>query len=154
MQQDDAAQAGLDLEIEAPQEADGDRLIEVENLPSTKRQRHQSFLDPAKRNLREEELESPAARRFMIAEIDRLTDECDDLKGEIKSLRKNGYDNAILTEKIENIQKKKGYETVVFGLSSIGVGASPSYLSSDPNTWIFLVIFSAGLISSGLRVRS
>lgn len=107
------------------------------------------FLRVAKRDLREDELDSPAARRFMLADIDRLAAECAEHRREIKRLHELDKDCAVLRVEYSALQRSNRIGTIIFGLSSVGAGAAPSYIEVSPVGWVFLILFLMGMVASG-----
>ena len=106
------------------------------------KQEPRRFLGLARRDLSEDELATPAARRFLIAEIERLDTECDALRLSASELVEFKVANATLAE----AQKKaKWNEILSFAcstLGAVGIGAAPSYFSVatlQPTAWTILV---------------
>lgn len=57
-------------------EEGGSTPIELSQAPPETKESMRSFLAQARRSLSEEELATPAARRFLIPEIERLDERC------------------------------------------------------------------------------
>jgi hypothetical protein len=113
------------------------------------------FLQAARRNLSEEDLATPAARRFLIAEIERLDERCIELATFEKSYNDQRVEIAILTE---GARKSRWIEILGFVCSSIGaagIGAAPSYLSLPGGVvvGVMMLIFAAILFLVGLLPR-
>lgn len=117
--------------------------------------KRRAFLSSAMRDLREEELDSPAARRFLIAEIERLDRDCD----EHKDLGREHNDLRVKYARLEERSSKhKWLEVLSFVATTVGaagLGAAPSYISTTtlaPVGWVF-AIGSALLVISGVAFR-
>ncbi len=106
------------------------------------KQEPRGFLRLAQNDLNEEELASTAARRFLIAEIERLDKECDILKSATSELLDLKVKNATLAE----AQKKSRWNEVLSfacaTLGAVGIGAAPSYFAAaslQQTAWTLLV---------------
>lgn len=117
--------------------------------------RRRAFLSSARRDLREDELDSPAARRFLIEEIERLDRECDDYK----DLNRDYNDLRVKYARLdERASKQKWLEVLSFVASAVGaagLGAAPSYIGATglaPVGWVF-AIGSSILVLSGVIFR-
>ena len=87
------------------------------------------FLQISRRQLTEEELSTPAARRFLIFEIERLDQECADHRPYIEQYHEQRVTIATLQEKIYKSRWSEILSTLCLTIGSIGLGAAPSYLS-------------------------
>lgn len=113
------------------------------------------FLRTAARDLSEEELGTAAARRFLIAEIERLDQECD----ETRQLRQDHNDlreqYARLDEKTKSTRWTELLSFVTLSVGSAGIGAAPSYISVEEAAtmgWVMLA-FSSLLFLTGVASR-
>ncbi|MDE1918868.1 MAG: hypothetical protein KGJ57_22890 [Sphingomonadales bacterium] len=112
------------------------------------------FLGAAKRDLTDEELASPAVRRFLIAEIERLESECSYLK-EIQNKYNNlRVSNAALTEQSKFSVRIEVLTFLASSVGAAGMGAAPSFITVDQLSkygWIMLalslILVVAGVIS-------
>lgn len=112
----------------ATEEAGSQPLGDASNGVSAK-QEPRRFLDLARRDLNEEELSSPAARRFLIAEIERLDGDCANYKATHLEFIDLKVENATL---LEAQKKSRWNEILSFVCSTIGaagIGAAPSYMT-------------------------
>lgn len=114
-----------------------------------------NFLDTARRDLSEEELASPAARRFLIAEIERLDEECSGHR----ALRDDHADLRVEVATLRAVQSRsRSVEFLLFMTSTLGaagIGAAPSYFSLVGGQTVGFVVFAASalLIASGIISR-
>lgn len=129
--------------------------VQRRHTASGGKQEPRQFLRTARRDLSEDELTSPAARRFLIAEIERLDERCLDLR-----LTENNYhdlrvENAKLTQ---GLKENRRIDVLLFVCSAVGaagIGSSPSFIGiSQLNGagWVILV-FSAILLLVGAFFR-
>lgn len=114
-----------------------------------------TFLGTARRDLSEEELASPAARRFLIAEIERLDDEC----ARHKAL---SLENADLRVDLATLRAGQTRSRTIDFLSfmsstlgAAGLGAAPSYFAIVGGQTVGIVVLAASvlLIASGIIAR-
>lgn len=106
------------------------------------KQQPRRFLDVAKRDLSEEELASPAARRFLIAEIERLDDECADVKAAQRELLALKVENATLRESGKKDTWKERLSFVSSTVGAAGIGAAPSFIGTAATAqagWIIAI---------------
>lgn len=112
-----------------------------------------SFLGAGLRDLNESDLATPAARRFLMYEIQRLDDETEQLK--LISARYNDLrvEHARIEEKI---QKNTAFEVITFFAATAGaagLGAAPSFISINAISnvgWSLAIISAALVIGSAL----
>ena len=110
------------------------------------------FLRSARQDLSEEDLSTPAARRFLLAEIERL----DNLTEEQKFFVQKYYDQKVeIASLTVGAEKSKWIEvlsSVCLAVGCAGVGAAPSYISLKDGTVIGLMImgFSVILVIIGI----
>lgn len=142
----------------------GDSVSETEesgSIPTplteteTKKDERRRFLSSAMRDLSEEELESPAARRFLIAEIQRLDNECDSSKHILNQYNDLRVETATLREKSKRDRWLELLSFVSTSVGSVGIGAAPTYMiiESAKDTGIVIAICSALLVASGILFR-
>lgn len=113
------------------------------------------FLSSAMRDLSEEELDSPAARRFLIAEIQRLDTECDEGKSLSLSYNDLRVENAQLRERSKKSRAIEILSFVSTSAGAAGLGAAPSYISVAEVAgvgWVFAVV-AAILVLTGIICR-
>lgn len=99
------------------------------------------FLTPARRDLSEEELASPAARRFLIAEIERLDTECADHKEIRQQYNDLRVEHARTQERGRRDKWNEVLSFVCLSVGSAGIGAAPSYMMEPTLAavgWVFL----------------
>src|SRR5690242_6518962 len=98
------------------------------------------FLQSGRRDLSEEELSAPAVRRFLIAEIERLSVE----NGKLVAIRDLYYeaktDLAVEREQSKVSRKVDLLSFVCLTAGSAGLGAAPSYFSFSSLGWVFFFI--------------
>ena len=85
-----------------------------------------AFLQSARRDLSDNELATPAARRFLIADLERLDQQCAELQSYADKYHDQRVTIATLTA---DAQKSKWNEILSFvclSVGSAGLGASPS----------------------------
>jgi hypothetical protein len=96
-----------------------------------------AFLRRARRELNEEELSSPAARRFFIAEIERLDAEVEDLRAFRDRFHETNTRLAVLEAASLPSKWKELLSFVCQTLGAAGLGASPSYITLSTYGWVF-----------------
>ena len=104
------------------------------------------FLKTATRDLSEEELASPAARRFLIAEIERLDKDCDDLRQlriDHGALREK---YARLDEKAKRVRWVEILSTAALSAGSVGIGAAPSFVIVNEVATVGWIILACSLL--------
>ena len=104
-------------------------------------------LSKVRRELSEEEFNSPAALRMLIDEVERLDEECADLidyRERFYSAERRG---AILEEKL----KARIASDIIFGtclaVGAAAIGYAPATWTQQPTGWIFLIL--GGLLIIG-----
>lgn len=114
----------------------------VSGVTNGVKQEPRRFLGLARRDLSEDELATPAARRFLIAEIERLDIECDVLRATASEL----VDFKVANAKLAESQKKSTWNEILSfacsTLGAVGIGAAPSYFgvaALQPTAWTILV---------------
>ncbi len=111
-----------------------------------------AFLELARRNLSEEELAAPGARRFMISEIERLDDRCialEDIAQKYNDLR---VEKAVLDEKVKASKWHEVLSGLCLAAGSAGIGASTKFfgiLGAERESYLLLTI-SAVLVIVGI----
>ena len=126
----------------AATEEAGSTPVGVDAAASQPKQQPRRFLDVARRDLSEEELASPAARRFLIAEIERLDDDCGELKPLRQELLTLKVENATLKEAGKKDTWKERLSFVASTIGAAGIGAAPSYIGTAATSqagWIIAV---------------
>jgi hypothetical protein len=105
-----------------------------------------AFLQAARRDLTEDEAASPAGRRFLIAEIERL----DLLCAEYQSLAQNYHDQrveiATLKEAAKPVRWNQILSFVSLSIGSAGVGAAPNYFTIEGGVAVGLVVFGLSVV--------
>jgi len=89
----------IDLNDQIATEEAGSTPLPVQEEAAREKREVRSFLGAAKRDLTDEELASPAVRRFLIAEIDRLEVDCAQLREVQLTYNDLRVSNATLTER-------------------------------------------------------
>lgn len=128
---------------------------EAEDSASETKEQPRGFLQAARRLLSEEELSTPAARRFLISEIERLDTLCGDQQRFVQSYHDQRVTIATLTESSRTSRWGEILSFVCLSVGSAGLGAAPSYLSLPGATSIGLVFMglSAILVIVGVASR-
>ena len=114
-----------------------------------------AFLQSARRNLSDEELATPAARRFLIADLERLDQTCI----ELRSYEEKYHDQRVTIATLNSdVKKSRWFEilsSICLSVGSAGLGAAPSYLTLKDGTVLgfMLLAFSLVLISGGIASR-
>lgn len=114
-----------------------------------------AFLLKARRELSEDELASPAARRFLIEEMERLDQICAELKAYEGKYHDQRVEIATLTVEQRKSRWIEILAAVCLSLGSAGIGAAPSYLGLAGGTTLGLVLAAASavLIVVGIAPR-
>jgi hypothetical protein len=86
------------------------------------------FLQAARRGLSEEELSTPAARRFLIAELERLDELCVSNQSYVEKYHDQRVTIATLTEAGKTSRWNEILSFLCLSIGSAGLGAAPSYL--------------------------
>ena len=95
------------------------------------------FLQHAKRDLSDEELSVPAVRRFLIADIDRLTEENASLQKFRDTYHQVDKECEILKHRVENKRTRTILDSAFLATGSAGIGAAPAYISISSYGWVF-----------------
>jgi len=115
---------------EATEEA-GSRPIGPNEADTAQTYERRGFLASARRNLSEDEAASPAGRRWLIAELERLDGEYADYK----ELQKTHSDMRVRLATLEEAQRRSRWLEILSYVSvsvgSAGIGAAPSYITAD-----------------------
>lgn len=113
------------------------------------------FLESGRKNLSPEELASPAAGRFLIAEIERLDGQCAELKVVEKKYGDLRVEVASLQERATTSKLLEITSFACLSVGSAGLGAAPSYLSLDGALALGLVIAAGStiLVAVGVFAR-
>jgi hypothetical protein len=129
-------------------------VVLAENIKETPR----AFLQAARRNLTEEDLDTPAARRFLLAEIERLDQICTDHEGLITHYHDQRVTIAELTLGSQVTRKNDLLSFVCLSVGSAGIGAAPGYFGLAGGTAYGIVVllgsvllFAAGILSKVLK---
>jgi hypothetical protein len=123
--------------------------------PEVSKEPPREFLRVGRKVLNEEELSSPAARRFMIAEIERLDAECTALRGLAAPYNDLRVKCAVLEESQRRSRWYNILSVMCLSAGSAGLGAAPSYLAiSDLHGvgWTFAIV-SGVLVVAGIASR-
>jgi hypothetical protein len=114
-----------------------------------------SFLQAARRGLSEEELSTPAARRFLIAELERLDVLCTSSQEFVEKYHNQRVTIATLTEQANTSKWNEILSFVCLSVGAAGLGAAPSYLSvkgAEIFGFVFLAL-SVILVIAGVASR-
>lgn len=114
-----------------------------------------AFLQSARRNLSDEELATAAARRFLIADLERLDQECAELQSYAEKYHDQRVTIAILTADAKKSKWNEILSFVCLSVGSAGLGAAPSYLTLKDGAALgyMLLAFSIILIAGGIASR-
>jgi hypothetical protein len=112
------------------------------------------FLQPSRRALSEEELSTPAARRFLIAEIERLDQECQESK-EFQKYHDQRVTIAALEVVVRASRWNEILSSICLAIGSAGLGAAPSYVTIPSLAAFGWIIFglSTVLVAGGVASR-
>lgn len=117
------------------------------------KQSPRSYLNPARRNLSENELQSPAAIRLLISETDRLEDRCATLEVIVDAYHNLRVEKAEIETKL---RASKWYE-ILSGLclatGSAGIGISFRLLPLDLPSGTGILTVSALLVVLGIASK-
>jgi hypothetical protein len=135
-------------------EESGSTPIGAARVDGTK-QEPRRFLDRARRDLSEEELGTPAARRFLIAEIERLDEQCAEARSTHKDYNDLRVEHAKLAEQNRQSRWNEILSFVCSTMGAVGIGAAPGYLSLEGagQTGTVIVVGSALLIVTAVLAR-
>ena len=114
-----------------------------------------SFMKVAIRDLTEEDLSTPAARRFLIAEITRLERQCDRDGTAQENCHALELKLAGLESKLESSTWQEILSFSCLSIGSVGLGAFPSYIALKDGfvDGIVIGILSVALIGVGVLSR-
>lgn len=114
-----------------------------------------SFLNVARRNLTDEELAAPAARRFLIAEIERLDQLCMEHEPIISSFHEQRVLIAELQATARPARWVEILSSICLAVGSAGLGAAPSYFSipSAKPVGLVVVCLSTILVVGGIAPK-
>ena len=114
-----------------------------------------SFLSVARRNLTDEELAAPAARRFLIAEIERLDQICTENQVIVTEYHEQRVTIAKLQETTKPARWIEILSSICLAIGSAGLGAAPSYFSipSATSVGVVVVALSAILLVAGIAPK-
>lgn len=115
-----------------------------------------AFLQSGRRNLKEEELDSPAVRRFLIAEIERLDQACSDSKEFEQKYHEQRVEIASLTEGSKRSVSREVLSTICISVGFAGLGAAPNYLwVAGVERFVWIVIgLAVVLIAGGIVTKA
>jgi hypothetical protein len=113
------------------------------------------FLRSGRKNLTEEDLSTAAARRFLIAEIERLDQSCSDLRGIERKYNDLRVEHATLKEATKASLWFEILSYFCFSIGTAGVGTAPSYFAiTNGNGIAWTVLIGSGvLMIVGLAAR-
>jgi hypothetical protein len=96
---------------------------------------------------------STAAKRYLVAEINRLVEE----NRQMKQFKEKYHDAdkklAVLRETIKPVRRNTFLSSACLIAGSAGVAAAPSFLSISQYGWYVFVVVSAMLLVAGLSAR-
>jgi hypothetical protein len=115
-------------QISETEETGATPLASAEIAAGATKEPARGFLQAARRGLSENELSTPAARRFLIAEIERM----DLLCVENQSIVAKYHDQRVLIATLTEAAKASRWNEILsflcLSVGSAGLGAAPSYL--------------------------
>lgn len=114
-----------------------------------------SFLATAARDLSEDEVDTPAGRRFLIADIDRLQEECDQLKTVERKYHDLRVANAHLDAQVKSNDRLDWLTLIATSAGAAGLSTAPSYMADAElsNFGYALLAISIVLVAAGILVR-
>lgn len=89
-----------------------------------------SFLAVARRNLTEEELSGPAARRFLLYEVERLDQLCTKYEPFIEKYHDQRVTIASITDRAETSRWIEILSSTSLAIGSVGLGAAITFLTA------------------------
>lgn len=104
------------------------------------------FLRLARRDLSDDELATPAARRFLIAELERLDEQNEEQRQIVALYHNQRVDIARLSSELGKSKYVELLSNVCLAIGSAGIGAAPSYFSLKDGTTIGLVILGLAVV--------
>ena len=99
-----------------------------------------SFLLLARRNLTDDELSTPAVRRFLIAEVERLDQQCAETQGIVTEYHEQRITIAKLQESAKPTRWVEILSSVCLAVGAAGLGAATNYLTIKNGTPVGIVI--------------
>jgi len=139
----------------ATEEAGATPVAAAEVAASETKEPARGFLQAARRRLSEEELSTPAARRFLIAELERLDLYCSESQQFVAKYHDQRVTIATLTEASKRNAWNEILSFMCLSVGSAGLGAAPSYLGI-PGAQTYGLVFlalSAVLLVGGIASR-
>lgn len=114
-----------------------------------------AFLQSARRHLSDDELATPAARRFLIADLERLDERCTELQSYEQKYHDQRVTIATLTSQAETSKWNEILSFVCSSVGSAGLGAAPSYFALRDGTTLGYIMlgFSVVLLAAGVANR-
>lgn len=140
-------------DISATEET-GAKPVAAAGTGSATKEPTRAFLNVARRDLTDEELASPAVRRFLIAEIERLDEICTDQRSFVTGFHDQRVTIAMLTEQASSSRWNEILFVLCLSVGSAGVGAAPSYFAIGGAAWTGSVILALSLILIGAGIAS
>jgi len=141
--------------LSATEEAGAIPIAPAEIAATETKEATRGFLQAARRGLSEEELSTPAARRFLIAELERMDEQCVSTQIYVERYHEQRVDLAKLTANTQTSKWNEILSFVCLSVGSAGLGAAPSYLSV-PGAERFGLVFlglSVVLVIAGVASR-
>ena len=96
---------------------------------------------------------STMAERFLIAEINRLVEENQQLKQFKEKYHDVDKRLAVLKETLKPFRANEFLSSVCLAAGSAGLGAAPSFLSFNSYGWYVFVVVSAVLVLAGIAAK-
>jgi hypothetical protein len=138
----------------ATEETGATPIALAELAASEAKEAPRAFLKAARRGLSEEELSSPAARRFLIAELERMDELCNTNQKYLEQYHDQRVVIATLTEASKVSRWNEILSFVCLSIGSAGIGAASSYLGLAGAEKYGLVIFGLSAVLVGVGVAS
>jgi hypothetical protein len=146
---------GKNQTVTATEESGAIPVAPAQVAASETKEPARGFLQAARRGLSEEELSTPAARRFLIAELERMDQICIQNEGLIEKYHDQRVVVATMTVEVKSSGWNELLSFVCLSVGSAGLGAAPSYLTV-PGAERFGLVFlglSAVLVLAGIASR-
>ncbi|MEZ5901661.1 MAG: hypothetical protein R3D51_19450 [Hyphomicrobiaceae bacterium] len=139
----------------ATEEVGATPVAQAELAAGETKEAMRGFLQAARRGLSEDELSTPAARRFLIAELERMDELCSNNELFVQQYHEQKVTIAVLTETAKSSRWNEILSFVCLSVGSAGLGASPSYFSipGAEKFGIVFLILSLVLVSAGVIAR-
>src|SRR6266446_888632 len=108
-----------------------------------------------KRTLSEEELSTPAARRFLIFEIERLDQLCAESQTFVQNYHDQRVTIATLTESAKTSRWNEILSSLCMGIGCAGLGAAPAFITIPGASTLGWIItgLSAILVIGGIAPK-